>query len=79
MHSLEATAAPEQRLRALLDFTQGQIHISHEFLSVSFLWCDLWALSFLPLAWPEDPSSTQCEELEALVVHLDQNRLHWES
>lgn len=58
----------------------GGRYIPHmSYSSVSFLWCDLWALSFLPLAWPEDPSSTQYEELEALVVHLDQNRLQWES
>ena len=35
MHSLEATAAPEQRLTALLDFTQEQIYIPHMNSSVS--------------------------------------------
>ena len=41
----------------------------------------VWSVGpFLPpLAWPEDPFSTQCAELEALVVQLDQNRLQWES
>lgn len=61
-----------------LDLTQEQLHTLPDLLSVSSPLCDLWASSSPPLAWLEDPSSTHCEELGALVAHLDQARLQRE-